>query len=181
MGTGGFLWLNKGNQFVPKSNTGCLETLAWSSKNLFQWVDPNERDTANRDYKWLESLWIRNQYTSGMDRVIGKLFSLSTNLPQFLEKYPDSKWAKDEKAARKLIKKSTGGIKTAKIIKDPDSGFDYKEKQPFVVLSTTTMNYIIPVHRIESLRLNFVLVLFHVSTYRYLFNIASRLGNFYDC
>ena len=32
LGTGGFLWLNKGNQFVPKSNTGCLETLAWSLK-----------------------------------------------------------------------------------------------------------------------------------------------------
>ena len=29
LGTGAFLWLNKGSKFIPKSNTGCLETLAW--------------------------------------------------------------------------------------------------------------------------------------------------------
>ena len=29
LGTGGFLWLNKGNKFVPKNNSGCLETLGW--------------------------------------------------------------------------------------------------------------------------------------------------------
>ena len=29
LGTGAFLWLNKGNKFLPKNNSGCLETLAW--------------------------------------------------------------------------------------------------------------------------------------------------------
>jgi len=29
LGTGAFLWLNKGNKFFPKNNTGCLETLSW--------------------------------------------------------------------------------------------------------------------------------------------------------
>ena len=59
-------------------------------------------------------------------------------MKEIQEKYPDSKWAKDEKKSRELIKKSTGGIKTAKIIMDPDSGFDYKEKQPEGLPATTT-------------------------------------------
>ena len=29
IGTGAFLWLNKGNKFFPKNNNGCLETLSW--------------------------------------------------------------------------------------------------------------------------------------------------------
>jgi len=65
--------------------------LAWSKENLFDWVDPRQRNTSKRDYKWLESIWLRNQYMAGIDRTIGKLFSLSVNLPEFLEKFPDSK------------------------------------------------------------------------------------------
>ena len=65
--------------------------LSWAEENLFSWVDPAKRDTANRDFKWLESMWLRNQYQAGMDRSIAKLFSLSANLPKFLKQFPDSK------------------------------------------------------------------------------------------
>ena len=65
--------------------------LAWAEENFLHWVDPQERNTSDRDYKWLESIWIRNQYMDGSNRIVGKLFSLSINLPEFLEKYPDSK------------------------------------------------------------------------------------------
>ena len=65
--------------------------LCWSEENLFDWVDPKKRNTSKRDYQWLESIWLRNQYVSGMDRTIGKLFSLSVNLPEFLDEFPDSK------------------------------------------------------------------------------------------
>ena len=65
--------------------------LSWSPKNLFSWVDPLVRDTSDRDFKWMESIWIRNQFISGNDRTVGKLFSLSANLPKFLTKFPDSK------------------------------------------------------------------------------------------
>ena len=65
--------------------------LAWAKENLFDWVDPRQRNTSKRDYQWLESIWLRNQYLAGSDRTIGKLFSLSVNLPEFLIKFPDSK------------------------------------------------------------------------------------------
>ena len=65
--------------------------LSWSPTNLFSWVDPLERDTSRRDYKWMESIWIRNQFISGNNRTVGKLFSLSANLPKFLLQFPDSK------------------------------------------------------------------------------------------
>jgi len=65
--------------------------LSWAKENLFSWVDPRQRDTAKRDYKWLESIWLRNQYMAGSDRTVGKLFSLSANLPKFLNQFPDSK------------------------------------------------------------------------------------------
>ena len=65
--------------------------LSWAEENLFSWVDPKIRNTSNRDYKWLESIWLRNQYLENSDRTVGKLFSLSANLPEFLERFPDSK------------------------------------------------------------------------------------------
>ena len=65
--------------------------LSWAEENLFSWVDPNIRNTSNRDYKWLESIWLRNQYIENSERTVGKLFSLSANLPEFLERFPDSK------------------------------------------------------------------------------------------
>ena len=65
--------------------------LSWAEENLFSWVDPKIRNTSNRDYKWLESIWLRNQYIESSERTVGKLFSLSANLPEFLERFPDSK------------------------------------------------------------------------------------------
>jgi hypothetical protein len=65
--------------------------LSWAEENLFSWVDPQERDTSDRDYKWLESIWLRNQFIANSNRTVGKLFSLSSNLPKFLERFPDCK------------------------------------------------------------------------------------------
>ena len=65
--------------------------LSWAKENLFNWVDPKIRNTSKRDYKWLESIWIRNQFIARSNRTVGKLFSLSANSPEFLEKFPDSK------------------------------------------------------------------------------------------
>ena len=65
--------------------------LSWAEENLFSWVDPLERNTSDRDYNWMESIWVRNQFMAGSDRTVGKLFSLSANLPKFLERFPDSK------------------------------------------------------------------------------------------
>jgi len=65
--------------------------LSWAEENLFSWVDPLERNTSDRDYNWMESIWLRNQFMAGSDRTVGKLFSLSANLPRFLERFPDSK------------------------------------------------------------------------------------------
>ena len=65
--------------------------LSWAEENLFHWVDPQQRDTSDRDFKWLESIWVRNQYQAKNERTVGKLFSLSVNLPEFLERFSDSK------------------------------------------------------------------------------------------
>ena len=65
--------------------------LSWAEENLFSWVDPLERNTSDRDYNWMESIWLRNQFMAKSDRTVGKLFSLSANLPRFLERFPDSK------------------------------------------------------------------------------------------
>ena len=65
--------------------------LSWSNENLFNWVDPKIRKTNDRDYKWLESIWIRNQYIAKNNRTVGKLFSLSANMPEFIKKFPDCK------------------------------------------------------------------------------------------
>ena len=64
--------------------------LSWSEENLFNWADPKVRNTSKRDYGWLESIWLRNQFMANNNRTIGKLFSLSANLPDFLERFPDS-------------------------------------------------------------------------------------------
>tara|TARA_B100000131_G_scaffold270506_1_gene270383 strand:- start:622 stop:1716 length:1095 start_codon:yes stop_codon:yes gene_type:complete len=65
--------------------------LSWSEQNLYDWVDPKKRNTSYRDYNWLESIWLKNQFISKKNRTIGKLFSLSVNLPEFLIRFPDSK------------------------------------------------------------------------------------------
>ena len=65
--------------------------LSWSKKDLFDWVDPNKRDNSKRDFNWFESMWKRILISSGGKRMVAKLFSLSSNLPLFIEKFPDSK------------------------------------------------------------------------------------------
>ncbi len=65
--------------------------LTFDDEDLFHWVDPKLRDTSQRDFKWFESLWSRNIIANQGERYIGKLFSLSSNLPIFQKKFPDAK------------------------------------------------------------------------------------------
>tara|TARA_B100001250_G_C19709260_1_gene748411 strand:+ start:128 stop:1210 length:1083 start_codon:yes stop_codon:yes gene_type:complete len=65
--------------------------LTFDKEDLFHWVDPKIRDTSRRDFDWFESMWKRNLITNKKDRYIGKLFSLSSNLPNFQKKFPDAK------------------------------------------------------------------------------------------
>ena len=65
--------------------------LTFNENNLFDWVDPKIRDTSKRDFLWFESLWKRNLLSNKGSRYLGKLFSLSSNLPEFQKKFPDSK------------------------------------------------------------------------------------------
>jgi hypothetical protein len=65
--------------------------LSFDEEDLFDWVDPKIRDTSNRDFDWFESMWNRNLISNKGDRYIGKLFSLSGNLPAFLDRFPDAK------------------------------------------------------------------------------------------
>ena len=65
--------------------------LTFNENNLFHWVDPKIRDTSKRDFLWFESLWKRNLLSNKGSRYLGKLFSLSSNLPEFQKKFPDSK------------------------------------------------------------------------------------------
>jgi len=65
--------------------------LSWSKESLFDWVDPDKRDSSKRDFNWFESMWKRVLISSKGKRMIAKLFSLSSNLPSFIKKFPDSK------------------------------------------------------------------------------------------
>jgi len=65
--------------------------LTFDDEDLFHWVDPKRRDTSERDFAWFESMWKRNLISNKEDRYIGKLFSLSSNLPLFQKKFPDAK------------------------------------------------------------------------------------------
>ena len=65
--------------------------LTFDEEDLFKWVDPKLRDTSSRDFRWLQEMWSRNTISNRSDRYIGKLFSLSSNLPAFQKFFPDSK------------------------------------------------------------------------------------------
>ncbi len=65
--------------------------LTFDEKDLFDWVDPKIRNTSKRDFDWFEAMWKRNLTSNNGQRYIGKLFSLSGNLPAFQEKFPDAK------------------------------------------------------------------------------------------
>ena len=59
--------------------------------DLFDWVDPKKRNNIERDIKWLNKIWKRILVNSNDDRIVAKLFSLSSNTPDFLKIYPDAK------------------------------------------------------------------------------------------
>jgi len=65
--------------------------LSWDKDDLFDWVDPKKRDTSKRDFDWLESMWLRVLTSNNQDQIIGKLFSISANMPNFLNRFPDAK------------------------------------------------------------------------------------------
>jgi len=65
--------------------------LSWSKDDLFDWVDPKKRDMSKRDFKWLESMWLRVLISNKQNQIIGKLFSISANMPKFLNHFPESK------------------------------------------------------------------------------------------
>ena len=65
--------------------------LTFHEEDLFHWVDPSIRDTSKRDFKWFETVWRRNLISNKGDRYIGKLFSLSSNLPSFQKRHKDAK------------------------------------------------------------------------------------------
>jgi len=54
-------------------------------------MDPDYRDTVERDLALLDKLWRRNQYGQKDSRVLAKLFSLSARLPAFQAKYPEAR------------------------------------------------------------------------------------------
>ena len=65
--------------------------LTFDDEDLFHWVDPHITDRSSRDFSWFESMWKRNILTNKGERYIGKLFSLSSNLPAFQKRFPDAK------------------------------------------------------------------------------------------
>jgi len=65
--------------------------LAWAEKDLRSLFDPDVRDTADRDFAWLEKMWKRNLISEKRNRVTSKLFSLGIRVPRFLQKFPDAK------------------------------------------------------------------------------------------
>ena len=65
--------------------------LAFDDEDLLYTVDPKIRDTSERDFSWVKSLWQRNLVAHKADRVVAKLFSVSPRVPQFLEEFPDAR------------------------------------------------------------------------------------------
>lgn len=65
--------------------------LTWAKEDLLDWFQPKVRDNSKRDFNWLQTMWKRTLITSKSDRIIGKLFSISVNVPAFLNKFPDAK------------------------------------------------------------------------------------------
>ncbi len=64
--------------------------MSWAEKDVFDWFDPKLRDTSKRDFDWLESIWKRTLFKHKDKRIVGKLFSISTNVPKFLDRFNDA-------------------------------------------------------------------------------------------
>jgi hypothetical protein len=65
--------------------------LSFDEQDMLPSVDPKQRDTADRDFAWLEALWRRSLVAHGATRNVAKLFSLAPRLPAFLKQFPDAK------------------------------------------------------------------------------------------
>ena len=65
--------------------------LAWSKNDPKDMFDPKIRDTSERDFRWLDTIWRRNLISEKNTRIVAKIFSLGMRLPQFLKKFPDAK------------------------------------------------------------------------------------------
>lgn len=65
--------------------------LAFADEDLFDTFDPKKRDTTKRDFNWFHSVWSRRLIASKGQRMIPKLFSVSTTLPAFLQRFQDAK------------------------------------------------------------------------------------------
>lgn len=65
--------------------------LAFDDEDHIREFTPEFRDTSGRDFGWLEAIWRRSLVAHRHDTVIAKVFSLSTRLPQFLQRFPDAR------------------------------------------------------------------------------------------
>lgn len=64
--------------------------LSFDEKEWLPEFDPRRRDTSERDFAWLETLWRRSLVVHGAERNVAKLFSLAVRLPRFLERFPEA-------------------------------------------------------------------------------------------
>lgn len=64
--------------------------LSFDDEDLLPTVDPRVRDTSERDFAWLESLWRRSLILHKAERNVAKLFSLGPRMPQFLRQFPEA-------------------------------------------------------------------------------------------
>ena len=65
--------------------------LSFDEEDMIPSVDPKVRDTSERDFDWLEALWLRSLIIhKGAERNIAKLFSLAPRLPQFMKRFPEA-------------------------------------------------------------------------------------------
>lgn len=64
--------------------------LSFDDEDLLPAVDPRVRDTSERDFAWLDTLWRRSLILHRADRNIAKLFSLAVRLPRFMERFPEA-------------------------------------------------------------------------------------------
>lgn len=64
--------------------------LAFDEEDTLDEFDPRFRDTSERDFAWLETIWARSLVLHGGERNVAKLFTLSTRLPQFMKRFPEA-------------------------------------------------------------------------------------------
>lgn len=64
--------------------------LAWDEADRMNLVDPQQRDTTQRDFDWLEAVWRRSMVAQGSNRIVAKLFTTGPRTPAFLQRFPDA-------------------------------------------------------------------------------------------